>query len=227
SGSTRVFFETPCVEWILRGQVMWDFFYEHCSIFTAHSLGLALARAGFGVTGVRHVFGGQYLWAEGCAGGDPSPLPPPRGEGEKTEEGCLSPPSLSGKGAGGLGLLARAFGAVERQRVAGWRATLDELRDGPVFAWGAGAKGVTFCNLADPDATRLAGVVDVNPAKEGKFLPGTRHAVVPPEAAGAAAAVPLVDPDYAGEVTGPLARLGSRAAVIDLSRPGVSHAAHH
>src|SRR5262245_47153945 len=36
SGTTRVFFETPCAEWILRGQVMWDFFYEHCSLFTAH-----------------------------------------------------------------------------------------------------------------------------------------------------------------------------------------------
>ncbi len=34
----RVFFETPCVEWILDQQVTWDFFYEHCSLFSRSSL---------------------------------------------------------------------------------------------------------------------------------------------------------------------------------------------
>ena len=68
SGETRVFFETPCVEWILHNRVPWDFFYEHCSLFTAASLSLALERAGFAVTDVRHVFGGQYLWAEAVSG---------------------------------------------------------------------------------------------------------------------------------------------------------------
>src|SRR5207237_175358 len=33
----RVYFETPCVEWILRKQVVWDFFYEHCSLFSPNS----------------------------------------------------------------------------------------------------------------------------------------------------------------------------------------------
>ena len=43
----RIFFETPCVEWILRNEIVWDFFYEHCSYFTAGSLAQAFARAGF------------------------------------------------------------------------------------------------------------------------------------------------------------------------------------
>ena len=76
SGETSVFFETPCAEWILRNRVPWDFFYEHCSLFTAASLALALERAGFVVSDVRHVFGGQYLWAEAVSGraGGVSPL---------------------------------------------------------------------------------------------------------------------------------------------------------
>src|SRR5262249_37085513 len=42
---------------------------------------------------------------------DPSPRPPPRnGEGEKERGACLSPPSLAGKGAGGLG-----FGTVAQR----------------------------------------------------------------------------------------------------------------
>src|SRR5213078_3046347 len=60
----RVCFETPCVEWVLRNQVVWDFFYEHCSLFSAASLATAFRAAGFEVTDVRHVFHGQYLWLE-------------------------------------------------------------------------------------------------------------------------------------------------------------------
>ncbi len=40
-------FETPTVEWILDGTVIQDFFYEHCSYFTARSLQFAFERAGF------------------------------------------------------------------------------------------------------------------------------------------------------------------------------------
>ncbi len=64
SSKARVFFETPCAEWILRNRVVWDFFYEHCSLFTAASLSLAFCRAGFAPTRVTHIFGGQYLWLE-------------------------------------------------------------------------------------------------------------------------------------------------------------------
>jgi hypothetical protein len=195
SGGTRVFFETPCAEWILRNRVPWDFFYEHCSLFTPHSLALALRRAGFGVTAVRHVFGGQYLWAEG---------------------GTLEPDNaFSGAGAEVLDL-ARAFAVEEQSRVSGWRALVDELRSrGPVLAWGAGAKGVTFCNLADPERSRLAGVVDVNPAKQGKFLPGTGHPIVAPAGAAGAAAVLVFNPNYLDEIRATVGRLNPTAAVID------------
>lgn len=161
SGRTQVFFETPCVEWILRNRVPWDFFYEHCSLFTAASLSLALERAGFRVSEVRHVFGGQYLWAEASSD---SPLPR-----------TINAETVA---------LARLFAAEERERIRVWDTLLTRGQNrGSVYAWGAGAKGVTFCNLADPGCTRIAGVVDVNPAKQGKYLPGTGHAIVTPEAA--------------------------------------------
>jgi SAM-dependent methyltransferase len=203
SGETRVFFETPCVEWILRHRVPWDFFYEHCSLFTAHSLALALERAGFAVSAVRHVFGGQYLWAEAVSGRNPSPNPLP-----EAERGLPAPPSLAGKGAGGLGFSAA---------VAHWDSLLAELSArGAVYVWGAGAKGVTFCNLADPDCSRLAGVIDVNPAKQGKFLPGTGHPIVSPAHAVGAVAVLVLNPNYVAEVRANVEQLGSHAEVIDL-----------
>jgi len=64
SPKARIFFETPCVEWILKNNVLWDFFYEHCSLFTKSSLKVAFELSGFKVINVHHTFGGQYLWLE-------------------------------------------------------------------------------------------------------------------------------------------------------------------
>ncbi len=203
SPRARVFFETPCVEWILRHQVAWDCFYEHCSLFTAGSLAAAFIAAGFAVSAVRHVFGGQYLWLEAqpALPWDGSPEPSPRSEFVVS--------------------LARQFGAAESARVLAWQQSLERLsRDGPLAVWGAGAKGVTFCNLADPDGRRVAWVVDINPAKQGKFVAGTGHPIVSPEQAlaqGMTAAL-VLNPNYVAEVAEHLARHGSRAAVCDLMR---------
>jgi hypothetical protein len=200
SPRARVFFETPCVEWILRRQVAWDFFYEHCSLFTADALATAFTAAGFAVAAVRHVFGGQYLWLEAHLAEDARPWRP---------SGVTGPPVE----------LARRFAAAEAARVGSWRRDLDRLAAaGPLAVWGAGAKGVTFCNLADPDARRIACVVDVNPAKQGKFVAGTGHPIVAPERAAAAGvtAALVLNPNYVAEVADGLARLGSRARVLDL-----------
>ncbi|AXS40437.1 class I SAM-dependent methyltransferase [Breoghania sp. L-A4] len=55
-----------------------------------------------------------------------------------------------------------------------WRGRARTHGDsGPVFIWGAGAKGATFANIIDPDAALFAGVVDINPGKQGRFIGGT------------------------------------------------------
>jgi hypothetical protein len=200
SPQARVFFETPCVEWILRNQVGWDFFYEHCSLFTADSLAGAFTAAGFAVTEVRHVFGGQYLWLEARPAA--AAQPPTHRPGEVVE-------------------LARQYAATVRGRLRSWEQSLDRLgRSGPVAVWGAGAKGSTFCNLADPDGRRVACVVDINPAKQGKFVGGTGHPILSPEqavAAGVAVAL-VLNPNYVSEVENRLASHGSHAAVLDMMR---------
>jgi SAM-dependent methyltransferase len=199
SPAARVFFETPCVEWILRRRVVWDLFYEHCSLFTRDSLARAFARAGFRVERVEHVFGGQYLWLEATVG-----------------ESALAPPA-----GAGLVELALAFGRHEEARRGRWERRLRRrLARGPVAVWGAGAKGVTFCNLVDPDGTRVAAVVDVNPAKQGKYVAGTGHPIIAPDEAarGGYETFLVLNPNYVGEVRAHLRRLGSGADVVDLMR---------
>jgi hypothetical protein len=191
----RAFFETPCAGWILRHRVIWDFFYEHCALFTARSLSFAFARAGFAVRAVRHVFAGQYLWLEAEAGG---------------------PVAAAPRGPGRVPALARRYGQAEPALLALWRDRLGRLaRDGKVALWGAGAKGATLAALADPDRDTIDCLVDVNPAKQGKFIPGSAHPIVAPAdlaARGVRHVVPM-NPAYRAEVAAMLPANG-RAALV-------------
>jgi hypothetical protein len=47
--------------------------------------------------------------------------------------------------------------------------------------WGAGAKGSTFLNLLDPEMKSVQYVIDINPAKQNKFIAGTGHPIFGPE----------------------------------------------
>jgi SAM-dependent methyltransferase len=201
SPQAQIFFETPCVEWILRHQVVWDFFYEHCSLFTAKSLSIAFERAGFRVTGCRHVFGGQYLWLE--------------------SRPASSAASLAHEAAE-IVSLARRFAAAESRLRGNWDSALDSLsRRGPVALWGAGAKGVTFANLLDPNSERIACVVDVNPAKQGKFLAGTGTPIVAPEdlPSHAVRTVLVLNPNYRDEIQSRLTSLAEPITLVDLMQP--------
>lgn len=198
SPRARVFFETPCVGWILRNRVVWDFFYEHCSLFTSDSLGLAFRRAGFAVERVEHIFGGQYLWLEArVASVDPSPSP-------ATE----------------IVAQALAYGIDEASLRQKWLARLRELAGrGKVALWGAGAKGATFANLIDPDCGLIDCVADLNPNKQGRYIPGTGHPIVAPvdlPRRGVRSAV-LMNPNYREENLQLLATAGIELDLIDWS----------
>lgn len=156
---TRVFFETPCVNWILRNKVTWDFFYEHCSLFTAESLKLAFQYSGFNVTRVKHVFKGQYLWLEAKVANAHEIAPIKN----KTLE------------------LAKAYAIEEHNLIETWLLYLYEMnQQGKLAIWGAGAKGATFANLVDPNATIFDCVIDINPNKHGHYIPGSGHLIVSP-----------------------------------------------
>lgn len=199
SPNARVFFETPCVEWILCHRVMWDFFYEHCSLFSADSLGAAFQRAGFAVSRVEHVFGGQYLWLEARLAADTVI--------------CDPAPSCTAS-------LARAYAADESLLRQKWLDRLIGLKAlGPVALWGAGAKGATLANLVDPECSLIDCVVDLNPNKQGRYLPGTGHAIVAPSELprrGVKHAL-LMNPNYRSENLRLLRRAGIELNLIDWS----------
>ena len=115
-------------------------------------------------------------------------------------------------------MLAGAYAARERSTVDRWRERLESLTGkGRLAIWGAGAKGATFANLIDPDCRRIDCVVDINPSKQGKFLPGTGHPIVDVRSLrprGVTAAV-LMNPNYRDECLSLLAAAQVRIDLID------------
>ncbi|MGV1099882.1 class I SAM-dependent methyltransferase [Thiovibrio sp. JS02] len=193
----RIYLETPCVEWILRNKVIWDFFYEHCSLFTKDSLRTALEGEGFRMSECRHVFDGQYLFTEAV---------------------------LSGKGesvhrlAGDIPRLAEEFGVEEKKLIGGWGERLRSLAaKGKVAIWGAGAKGSTFVNMLDPQGLYIDCVIDINPQKKGNFIPGTGHAILGYETLPARQIdyVVLMNPNYRQEIKGLLASCGINVQLFE------------
>lgn len=197
---TRVFFETPSAEWILRHKVVWDFFYEHCSLFSLVSLSRIFELAGFQINQIEEIFGGQYLWLEA----------------RPTLVDHVDMKSRLDTVA-----LAQAYGVREKALQTEWLAQINALKQhGKVALWGAGAKGATFANLADPDTLLLDCVVDINPNKQGCYIPGTGHPIVAPAelpARGVHAAI-LMNPNYHEENLRLLKRAGITIELIDWSQ---------
>lgn len=155
-----LFLETPALEWILSGVVFWDLFYEHCGYFTKTALANAAQAAGFEILELRPVFGAQYLAVTARAVDRPPPLQPPAADFAQQLE---------------------RYRQEEESRLETWDRRIAEFaQQGPLAVWGAGAKGATFVNLLDPDASRIACLVDINPAKQQHYLAGTGHKVISP-----------------------------------------------
>ncbi|MCH7845928.1 MAG: methyltransferase domain-containing protein [Acidobacteria bacterium] len=201
--STRVspgaglFTEVPDVRRVLREGAFWDVYYEHCSYFTLGSLGRMLRDTGLRLDRLEMGFGDQYLLADGVPGEMTDPHPAE----EPVEEVAVE---------------VAGFATETAQRVADWRDRIEQ-QDGHVAVWGGGSKAVAFLAAVGADAGAVT-VVDINPHKKGKFLPGTAIEVEPPQA--------LVDrrpelvipmnPIYETEIRRDLAAMGLDPAVIPL-----------
>lgn len=190
-GDATILIETPDVDWILsRGEVQ-DLFYEHCSLFDENSMRTAMELAGWRPVNVDRVFGGQYLCAVGSASNPYS-----------------AAKESSRKAQGEQRFNRRKF--TDR-----WRKAL-QTSPQPVALWGAGAKGVTFALLTDPNRELITAVVDINPEKQGCFLPKSGIPIVSPRQVVefGIQTVFAMNPNYSEEIAAQLRSIGSKATVI-------------
>lgn len=194
-----VFFEVPNSLWTLRQGGIWDIIYEHCSYFSPVSLAYLFQRHGFKVLAVNEVFGGQFLTIEAVP-----------------DDGSDAPADLSAELAQ-LTADAHSFAASYRAKREDWQARLSELaaagKRGVI--WGAGSKGVTFLNAMET-GDEIAAVVDINPRKQGKFVPGTGQEIVPPSALSDIRPdfVIIMNANYREEIGHMLAEVGVSADIL-------------
>jgi SAM-dependent methyltransferase len=194
--SATLYFEVPDGDYMLRETACWDVIYEHASYFTATGLRHLFEDFGFTTLDVGSSFGGQYLYLEAAARESASPSAPSGAE--------LKP-------------LAARFGRRYAEKVESWTERLRELdsEGRRVTLWGAGSKGVTFLNVV-PGADRIERVIDLNQRKQGRFVPGTGHEILAPDAVRERPpdAVLAMNPLYVEEIGRALGDLGVDADVI-------------
>src|SRR5690606_27278766 len=100
-----------------------------------------------------------------------------------------------------------------------WRKEVKEAaKRGHVALWGGGAKGVSFAILSDPDNRLIDHVVDVNPEKQGHFLPGSGLRVVSPEdsAKRKPETIFIMNANYLKEITATARQVGLYARLVPI-----------
>jgi len=198
-GST-LFIEVPDVRRVLTESAFWDIYYEHCSYFSLGSLARLMHQTGFTVTSVDLGFGDQYILAEGSLGGSPA-TPIPDDVASLTSEVTLYARQASEAKRRWKSLLQAAHGRGER-----------------TVLWGGSSKAVAFLTTLGI-TEEIEYVVDINPFKQDKFLPGSGQEVIAPEylTEHRPDHVIVMNPIYEAEIRRDLREMGLSPEVISLS----------
>lgn len=162
---TPVFFQIPEATRILRDCAFEDIYYEHCSYFTPGSLARLFRAQGFEVLSLATEYEGQYLTIEARA------VPAPVTQAPLAVEEDISAVAEL------VASFPARFAAKRRQ----WAERLDQYaREGRrVVLWGAGSKAAAFLATLDAQGVVSHGV-DINPYRQGHFLPGSGLPIVAP-----------------------------------------------
>jgi 2-polyprenyl-3-methyl-5-hydroxy-6-metoxy-1,4-benzoquinol methylase len=159
---TVVFFQVPDVARILNELAFWDIYYEHCNYFSGGSLARLFKLAGFEVLACETVFDGQYVAIDAKLGG--------KAQVTSDQSDIESLSQAVERFAEGFRLELMTW----RRRVSQWSAAGKR-----VVVWGSGSKGVTFLNALHFN-DEVACAVDINPYRQGTWMPGSGHPIVAP-----------------------------------------------
>lgn len=194
-----VFVMVPDAARIMAQAAFEDVYYEHCSYFTEQSLKNLFRLNGFRIVDTRLVFGGQYLILTAKWGGQ--------------AVACPSLEHLPGALRNGVATFGQKVDLCRRA----WGRRFDKLAESGArtVLWGGGSKAVAFLTGV-PESVSIEYVVDVNPYRQGSFLPVTGQVIVAPDfLRGYRPDVVIVmNPLYEGEIRDELQRCGLSPEVL-------------
>jgi C-methyltransferase C-terminal domain/Methyltransferase domain len=163
----RLFLQVPDLVRTLRQFAFWEIHYEQSSYFSPGTLQRLLSAQGFTVGHMWTELDGQLLMVDARADFDASAA---------VYAGELLEPVAD------LERLVARFALECQQKQALWCDILRGMANAGnrVMVWGAGPPTVSFLTtLAVGD--EVGWVVDPDPRRQGKYLPGTGHLIVGPE----------------------------------------------
>lgn len=149
----------------LANRESWSIHYEQCNYFSLDSLTNIFKRCGFNILDAGTCYqGDQYLYVEAMIGDQSASL----GQSDATDQGALPD-------------VIREFSSHHQSGLAAWKKRFSEFATGrkKVVVWGSGGKGISFLNSLDTYGT-VQYVVDINPDRQGKFVPGSAQKIVAP-----------------------------------------------
>jgi hypothetical protein len=150
---------------VLREIAFWDIYYEHCSYFSLGSLARLFRSCKFEVTNLSRDFDDQYLLIEA------KPVSQASEKVHELEESVEE-----------IGKYVKYFSAHYHDKYIQWQNRLQQIHaDGKrAVVWGSGSKCVSFmATLGVKDEIEY--VIDINPFRHGKFLPGSGKKIMSPE----------------------------------------------
>ena len=203
TGEPVIYFEVPNGLYTAKELGIWDLIYEHVSYFTPTSLKILFEGSGFDILEIGSTYGGQYLYVEAKLSN----------RAHKTSITVVSEEDIE---------RAKSFSESFRGKVnkfRSWLQSADSQID-KTYVWGAGSKGITFCNLVDPEA-RIAGLIDRNTQKQGRHIAETAIEIYPLEDIDPASIsnVVIMNPQYANEISTDLREAGILANLISIMEP--------
>jgi SAM-dependent methyltransferase len=197
-------FEVPDSWRVLDEGAFWDLYYEHCSYFTPGSLARAFRTAGLEPTQLEKTFDDQYLLiAATTAHRRPTETLP-------AEEAADEVVALAER-------FMRTLEVARRH----WQEKLEaaRARGARTVIWGAGSKGSGFLSMLGL-GNAVEWAVDINPDKQGMFMPGAGQEIVAPDRLEELrpGLVVVMNPVYADEIAGELACRGIEAELVTVGR---------
>lgn len=193
----EAYFEVPNSLFMVRDKSVWDFIYEHVSYFSPASLSRVFRDAGMDVLQCYESYEGQFIGLHATNKNQP--------DSRLAEKGYMDM-----KSGEYIDELQQHYNAILLRWTEFFKA-----EDVSAVLWGAGSKGVSFLNSV-PGSEKLSAVIDLNPHKHGKFVPGTAHEILHPDCLKQVKpkTVIIMNPIYKEEIEQSLVRLGVSATVL-------------
>jgi len=196
--SVALFFETPDAKRVLEEGAFWDIYYEHCSYFTEGTHARLFRQEGFDVTRSELGYAEQYILQYAR----------PSENGASTSAAPDNPAELI--------RCAQAFREHVETVKSHWRQFVQKRHAAGkrVVIWGGGSKCVSFVTTLGLQ-DEIDYVIDINPYKQSKYLPGSGHRVEAPAALKTrpADAIIIMNPIYENEIRQSLEEIGQSPEV--------------